>query len=219
MIEKLKKQMALLETLNVDSREYQVALARITTTTKAMLAGTSSKIFPEAIEVESAIKEALKDCQNPDVDMQDYFKEYGDFLDGSSYKNVIQESVKLEFKNYCNSEGMPFVYTKLLARVTTLRKLRTVLEIFQYILDLKRIVKENRAEIDFAEQYPKNLLEENAKLKNELDAIYEVYTFEDESVDKALKVMKLKKDGCTEREIVKILGIPKTSLRRLVGNV
>jgi len=212
----LETQLQELKVTDVTSREYQVLLAKISTMSKAMLGETSSKIYPLDSEVEATVIEALIDCKNPEVEMQDYFKEYSDFLDSPVYKPIIQKQVKLHFKDYCTKNYMSFVYTKMLSRVSTLRKLRTALELFQYILNLQSVISELQVDLKEASKYPSKLLSENSRLRTEIDNIYSVYTSDDEDIDRYFKYKKLKADGCSDQEISKVLEISRPTLVKIV---
>ena len=217
MSTELMKQVQKLSNLDSTSREYQVMLATIKANTSALLGETSNKVYPNSSEVEQTIIEAMIDCKNPEVEMHDYFKEYENFLDSTVYKTVIQANVRLHFKDYCTKRYMNFVYSKMLARVVTLRKLRTALEIFQYIISLQGTIEELQVELKEASKYPSRLLGENAKLKNELDEIFNVYTSDDDEIDKYMKYKKLKADGCTDSEIARILVMSRTTLLKLIS--
>lgn len=212
----LQLQIEELKTTDITSREYQVLLAKISTMSKAMLGETSSKVYPLDSEVEATVIEALIDCKNPEVEMQDYFKEYDDFLDSPAYKPIIQKQVKLHFKEYCTKNYMSFVYTKMLSRVSTLRKLRTALELFQYILNLQSVIGELQVDLKEASKYPSKLLSENSRLRSEIDNIYSVYTSDDEDIDRYFKYKKLKADGCSDQEISKVLEISRPTLVKIV---
>lgn len=212
----LETQIQELKTTDVTSREYQILLAKINTMSKTMLSETSSKIYPLDSEVEATVIEALIDCKNPEVEMQDYFKEYTDVLDSTSYKTMIQSKVKLHFKEHCSKEHMSFVFTKLLSRVNTLRKLRVALELFQYILNLKVMITELQVELKEAQDYPSRLLNENTVMRTEIDNIYEVYTSDDEEIGKYFKYKKLKADGNSDQEIAKVLGVSRPTLLKIV---
>jgi len=212
----LEAQLQELKTTDVTSREYQVLLAKINTMSKSMLGETSNKVYPLDKDVEATVIEALIDCKNPEVEMQDYFKEYDEFLDSPVYKYVIQTQVKLHFKEYCSKAYMSFVYTKMLSRVNTLRKLRTALELFQYILNLQSVIGELQVDLKEASKYPSKLLSENSRLRTEIDNIYSVYTSDDEDIDRYFKYKKLKADGCSDQEIAKVLEISRPTLSKIV---
>jgi len=212
----LQSQIEELKITDVTTREYQVLLAKINTMSKAMLGETSTKVYPLDSEVEATVIEALTDCKNPEVEMQNYFKEYDEFLDSLTYKTIIQNQVKLHFKEYCTKNYMSFIYTKMLSRVGTLRKLRTALELFQYILNLQSVISELQVDLKEASKYPSKLLSENSRLRSEIDNIYSVYTSDDEDIDRYFKYKKLKSDGCSDQEIAKILEISRPTLSKLV---
>jgi len=214
--QELENQVKKLAGLDESSRDYQIMLANIKASASALLGGTSSKMYPSQSEIEESVIEAIVDCRDSDVEMSDYFKEYEGFLDSTVYKEVIQAQVKVHFRDYCNKACMPFIYSKLLLRVNTLRRLRTALELFQYILNLQAIIAELRTDVKESSKYPSKLVIENTRLKNELDSIYEVYTSDDEEIDKYFKYKKLKADGCSDQEVAKILGVSRPTLLKIV---
>jgi regulator of replication initiation timing len=216
MNDSLLKQVEHLNRLDISSREYQIALAAIKAKTSALLGETSNRVFPEYSDVEQTIIEAMNDCKNPEIEMSDYFKEYEDFLDSTAYKTIIQRNVKLHFKDYCTKRCMNFVYSKTMARVSTLRKLRSSLELFQYIVSLHFTIDELNSDIKNAMKYPSKLLIENTRLKNELDEIFTVYTVDDEEIDKYRKYKKLKADGCSDQEVARILMVSRNTLLKIV---
>lgn len=214
--QELENQIQKLSKMDESSRDYQIVLANIKASASALLGGTSTKLYPSQSEIETSVVNAILDCKNPEIEMSDYFKEYDGFLDSTVYKEVVQAQVKYHFRDYCNKSCMSFIYSKLLLRVNTLRKLRTALELFQYILNLQAVIADLRTDVAESSNYPFKLLVENTRLKNELENIYEVYTSDDEEIDKYFKYKKLKTDGCSDQEVAKIFGVARTTLLKIV---
>ncbi len=201
-----------------DTRSYQMALMYNTNIMKKLLQETAEKKTQHnRKDVVDSINTKLQQLAiDENFDTSSLFQEYEELLDLTIFKEDIHKLLSDYFDFLKHDKLTNAVYQKVKRNSTTMRKLRQEMIVLKVVKVLYQQNESLEGAWMDAESENESLKEELQEKTRQLDEIYAGYSAEDESLDRYMKYKKFKADGLTDTEIAKILGMPRTSLTRLL---